>query len=166
MPKHRRVVEERALAAAAPSDVVESSRRAGGAGSQPSEGVPVGDPIIPPYNGSKVLPFARLLHEDKAVGVSPDDGEEESSSDSLLEEITASPPRFECIHGEELENDPQLTAGNMKFQAIIREFTKFSVVGTYLSSTFSFCGAFLCTDCVDTANGQPVIFEMREVEGD
>ena len=92
MPKHRQVVEERAptAAAAAPSDVAESSRRAGGAGSQPSEGVPVVEPIIPPYNGSKVLPFARLLHEDRAAGVSPE--VEEESSDSLLEEIAASPP--------------------------------------------------------------------------
>ena len=131
VPKHRQVVEERAPAAAAPSDVAESSRRAGGAGSQSSEGVPIGEPVIPPYNGSKVLPFARLLHEDKAVGVSPDDGEEESSSDSLLEEITASPPRFECNHGEDLEDDPQLTLGNMKkFQANVREFCKFSVLST------------------------------------
>jgi len=86
MPKHRRVVEERAPPATAPSNVAESSRRAGGAGSQPSKGVTVGEPIIPPYNGSKVLPFARLLHEDRAAGVSPE------SSDSLLEEIAASPP--------------------------------------------------------------------------
>ena len=121
------MVEERASAAAAPSDVAESSRRAGGAGSQPSEGVPVGEPIITPYNGSKVLPFARLLHEDRAAGVSPE------SSDSLLEEIAASPPpHFECNHGEELEDDPQLMAGNMKkFQAVIREFTKFYVVSTF-----------------------------------
>ena len=64
-------------------------RRAGGAGSQPSEGVPVGEPITPLFNGSKVLPFARLLHEDRAAGVSPE--VEEESSDSLLEEIAASP---------------------------------------------------------------------------
>ena len=89
MPKHRRVVEERAPPAAAPSDVAESSRRAGGAGSQPSEGVPVGEPITPLFNGSKVLPFARLLHEDRAAGISPE--VEEESSDSLLEEIAASP---------------------------------------------------------------------------
>ena len=48
-------------------------------------GVPVGEPITPLFNGSKVLPFARLLHEDRAAGVSPE------SSDSLLEEIAASP---------------------------------------------------------------------------
>ena len=51
VPKHRRVVEERAPAAAAPSDVAESSRRAGGVGSQSPEEIPVGEPIVPPYNG-------------------------------------------------------------------------------------------------------------------
>jgi len=56
------VVKEGASAAATPSDVVESSRRAGGAGSQPSDDIPVGEPIVPPYNGSKVLPVAQLLH--------------------------------------------------------------------------------------------------------
>ena len=100
-------------------------------GSQPSEEFPVGEPIIPHYNGSKVLPIARLLHADKAAGVSPEAEEAEESGDSLLEEITASPPRFECYHGEQLEDDPQLTAGNMKkFQAVVREFTRFSVVST------------------------------------
>ena len=83
------MVEERALAAAAPSDVAESSGRTGGMGSHPSEEVPVGELIIAPYNGSKVLPFARLLHEDRVACVSPE--VEEESSDSLLEEITASP---------------------------------------------------------------------------
>ena len=110
--KQRRVVKEGTPAAA--TDVGESSRRAGGAGAQPSEEIPVGEPIIPPYNGSKVLPVARLLHEDRTAGASPDLEEEEESSDGLLEEITASPPRFECDHGEELEDDPQLTAENMK----------------------------------------------------
>jgi hypothetical protein len=94
------VVEERAPTAAGPSDVVGSSRRAGGAGSQPSEEIPVGEPIFPPYNGSKVLPVARLLHADKTIGVSPDAEEVEESGDSLLEEIRASPPPFECYHGE------------------------------------------------------------------
>ena len=41
--------------AAAPN-MVESSRRTGGMGSHPLEEVPVGELIIPPYNGSKVLP--------------------------------------------------------------------------------------------------------------
>ena len=57
VPKQRRVVEEGAPATAAP-DMAESSRRAGGAGLQPSEEIPVGEPIIPPYNGLKVLPVA------------------------------------------------------------------------------------------------------------
>ena len=96
-PKHMRVVEERAPAAAAP-DMAESSRRAGGAGSRPSEEIPVGEPIVPPYNGSKALPFARLLHEDRIAGASLGVGEE--SSDDLLEEITASLPPFEYYHVE------------------------------------------------------------------
>ena len=122
-------MEGGAAAAAAP-DMAESSRRTGEMGSQPSEEIPVGEPIVPPYNGSKVLPIAQLLHADKAAGISPE-VEEEESSDSLLEEITASPPRFECYHGEQLEDDLQLTAGNMKkFQAVVRKFTKFSVVST------------------------------------
>ena len=100
MPKHRRVVEERASAAAVPSDAAESSRRAGGAGLQSSEEIPVGEPIVPPYNGSKVLPVARLLRAGKTAGVSPDAEEVEESSDSLLEEIRASPPPFESYHGE------------------------------------------------------------------
>ena len=49
MPKHGRVVVERTPAAAI--DVGESSRRDSGAGTQPSEEIPVGEPFIPPYNG-------------------------------------------------------------------------------------------------------------------
>ena len=56
------MVEERAPTATAPSDVAESSRRDGGAGLQSSEEILVGEPIIPPYNCSKVLPVAQLLH--------------------------------------------------------------------------------------------------------
>ena len=100
------MVEEGAPAAAAPSDMAESSRRTGRMGSQPSEEIPVGEPIIPPYNGSKVLPVARLLQAGKTSGVSPEAEDVEESGDSLLEEITASPPRFECYHGEQLEDDP------------------------------------------------------------
>ena len=113
MPKHRRVAEEGAPTTAAPFDVAESSRRIGGGGSQSPEEIPVGEPIVPPYNGSKVLRVARLLHASKTTGVSPE-AEVQESSDSLLEEIRASPPPFECYHGEQLEDDPQLTAGNMK----------------------------------------------------
>ena len=115
----------------------ESSRRAGGAGAQPSEEIPVGEPIIPPYNGSKVLLVARLLHEERIAGASSDlDGEGESSDD-LLDEITTSSPHFECNHGENLEDDPQLMLGNMKkFQANVREFTKFYVVSTFVEYFF------------------------------
>ena len=131
VPKQRRVVEDGVPAAAAPSDMAESSRRVGGTWLQSPEEIPVGEPIVPPYNGLKVLPVARLLHPDKTTGVSPDAEEVEESSDSLLEEIRASPPPFECYHGEQLEDDPQLTAENMKkLQAIVWEFTKFSVVST------------------------------------
>jgi len=137
------MVEEGTPASAAPSDMAESSRRTGGMGSQPSEEIPVGEPIIPPYNGSKVLPVTRLLHADKTAGVSPEAEEAEESGDSLLEEITASPPRFECYHGEQLEDDPQLTAGNMKkFQAVVREFTRFSVVSTIVENFFPFVEFF------------------------
>ena len=120
----------------------ESSRRVGGAGTQPSDEIPVGEPIIPPYNGSKVLPVARLLHEERAAGASPDLGEEEESSESLLAKITASPPHFECNHGEDLEDDPQLMLGNMKkFQANVHEFTKFSMVSITVEYFF-FCVCF------------------------
>ena len=112
-PKQRRVVEGRAPTAAAPG-IAGSLRRAGAEGSNPSEEIPVGEPIVPPYNGSKALPFARVLHENRIVGASPDVEEAGESSDSLLEEIRALPPPFEYYHGEQLEDDPQLTAGNMK----------------------------------------------------
>ena len=102
-PKQRPVVEEGAPATAA-LDMAESSRRAGGAGSRPSEEIPVGEPTVPPYNGSKALSFARQLHEDRTAGASP--GVVEESSDSLLEEIRASPPPFEYYHVEQLEDDP------------------------------------------------------------
>ena len=136
-------------------------------GSHPSEEIPVGDPIIPPYNGSKVLPVARLLQAGKTTGDSPDAEEVEESGDSLLEEITASPPPFECYHREQLEDDPQLTAGNMKkFQAVILEFTKFSVVSTFCRVLF-LLWVFLETDLfLVVANGQSVIFEVTEAEGD
>ena len=136
-PKQRRVVEDGVPAAAAPSGMVESSRRVGETRVHSPEEIPVGEPFVPPYNGSKVLPLARLLHADKTAGVSPEAKEEEESGNSLLEEITASPPRFECYHGEKLEDDPQLMAGNMKkFQAVVREFTRFSVVSTVVEYFF------------------------------
>ena len=62
------------------------------------------------------------------------------SSDSLVEEIRASPPPFEYYHGEQLEDDPQLTAGNMKkFQPVVREFTKFSLVSTIVEYFLFLC---------------------------
>ena len=112
-PKQRRVVEGGAPAVAVPG-IAESSRRVGGTRVQSPEEIPVGEPFVPPYNGSKVLPLARLLHADKTTGVSPDAEEVEESSDSLLEEIRTLPPPFECYHGKQLEDDPQLTAVNMK----------------------------------------------------
>ena len=120
----------------------ESSRRAGEAGTRPPEEIPVGEPIIPPYNGSRILPVARLLHEEKPIGASADlEGEGESSGD-FVEEITTSPPPFEYYHGEDLDDDPQLTLGNLKkFQASVREFTRFSVVSTVFEY-FSFCTCF------------------------
>ena len=74
--------------------------------------------VSPSYHLIMVRKFFRF-HEDRTAGASPDlEEEEEESSDGLLDEITASPPRFECNHGEDLEDDPQLTLGNMKkFQA-------------------------------------------------
>ena len=158
-------MEGSAPAAAAP-DMVESSRRGGGEGSLCPGEIPVGEPIVPPYNGLKVLPVARLLHAGKTTGVSPDAVEAEESSDSLLEEIRASPPPFEYYHGEQLEDDPQLTAGNMKkFQAIVREFTKFSLVSTIVEYFF-LVQNFLWADFVVAANGQSVISEVSEAERD
>ena len=151
-------MEGGAPATVAPN-MAEASRRV-----QPSEEVHVGEPIVPPYNGSKALPFARLLHEDWTAGASP--GVDEESSDILLEEIRASPPPFEYYHGEQLEDDSQLTAGNMKkFQAVVQEFTKFSVVSTIVEYFFLWW-IYLYIDCVVAANGQSVIFEVSEAESD
>ena len=47
-----------------------------------------------------------MLHENKTAGALPDIEEAGESSDSLLEDIRASPPPFECYHGEQLEDDP------------------------------------------------------------
>ena len=148
-------MEGGAPAAVAPN-MAEASRRV-----QPSEEVHVGEPIVPPYNGSKALPFSRLLHE---ADTSP--GVDEESSDSLLEEIMASPPPFEYCHGEQLEDDPQLMAENMrKFQAIVWELTKFSVVSTIIEYFF-LLWVYLYIDCVVAANGQSVIFQVSEAESD
>ena len=67
---------------------------------------------------------------------------------------------------EQLEDDPQLTAGNMKkFQAVVREFTKFSLVSTIVEYFF-LVQNFLWVDFVVAANGQSVISEVSEAERD
>ena len=103
MPKQRRVAEEGPADAAAASD---------GTATHPSEEIPTGEPIIPPYNGSKILLIARLLHKEKTAGTSVDLGGEGESDDDFIEEITTSPP-FQYYYGEDLEDDPQLTLGNL-----------------------------------------------------
>ena len=109
-----------------------------------SQEIPTGEPILPPPPASARLPFARLLHASKTTGDSPEAEGEKESSDSLLKKIIASPPSFECYHGEQLEDDPQLIAGNMKkFQVVVREFTKFSMVSTVVEYFFSLCRIFL-----------------------
>ena len=117
-----------------------SSEKNNEAASRHPEKILTGEPFIPSYNGSKFLPVARLLHDERTAGVTEELGEEGESSYGLLDEITAPPPHFECNHGEDLEDDPQLTLGNMKkFQANVREFTKFSVVSItteYFSSVY------------------------------
>ena len=81
------MVEGKTPAAAAPG-IKGSSRGAGAEGLDPSEEIPVGEPIVPPYNGSKALPFARVLHEVRTAGASPDVEEAGESSDSLLPSST------------------------------------------------------------------------------
>ena len=49
--------------------------------------------------------------------------------DDLINEVRASPPPCEYNYDEDLEDDRQLTLGDLKkFQANICEFSKFSVV--------------------------------------
>ena len=60
----------------------------------------------------------------------------EESDDELIKELTASPPPVVENLEEDLEDDPQLTAENIKkFQKNVREFHQFSVVSA-LASTF------------------------------
>ena len=105
-----------------------------------SQEIPTGEPILPPPPASARLPFARLLHMSGQAGTIEEASEE--LDDELREEIRVSPPPFEDYHGENLEEDPQLTQRNLnKFQENIQEFSQFSVVSD-LSSTF-----FLCSMC-------------------
>ena len=46
----------------------EMSRQGGSAAGSSSQEIPSGDPIVPPYNGSKKLPVARLLYSDEPTG--------------------------------------------------------------------------------------------------
>jgi len=85
------------------------------------------------------LPFAQLVYVDKPTGTPEEVAEEGEPDDDLVNEIRASPPPCKYNHDEDLEDDPQLTQGNLKkFQANIREFSKFSVVSDKLNSIF-FC---------------------------
>ena len=52
-----------------------------------------------------------------------------------------------------------------KFQAVVREFTKFSVVGTTVEYFFLVWN-FSWADFVVVANGQSVISEVSEAESD
>ena len=56
-------------------------------GTQPSDDIPVGEPIVPPYYGSKVLPVAQVLHEEETIGASPGLEEEEESSDTFWKKL-------------------------------------------------------------------------------
>ena len=57
-------------------------------GTQPSDDIPVGEPIVPPYNGSKVLLVAQVLHEEETIGASPGlEEEEEESSDTFWKKL-------------------------------------------------------------------------------
>ena len=58
-----------------------------------------------------------------------------------------------------------MTVNMKKFQSVVREFTKFSVVSTIVEYFFPFMGFFYRLTVV-AANGQSVIFEVTEVEGD
>ena len=91
---------------------------------------------------------------------------EGESSDDFVDEITASPPPFQSYHGEDLEDDPQLMLGNLKkFQANVREFTRFFVVSTIVEYFF-LVRNFLWADFVVAANGQSVISKVSEAERD
>ena len=112
---------------------------------------------------------ARLLHKEKPAGASVDFEGEGESSDDFVDEITASPLPFEYYHGEDLEDDPQLTLGNLKkFQANVREFTRFSVVSSgfeYFSLLYVPVNLKLIVNCY-AANVQSLVFEVTEAEGD
>ena len=116
-------------------DVQETSRRSCSVAGPSSHEIPSSEPIVPPYNGSVKLPFAQLVYVDKPIGEPEGLAKEGESDDDLVDRLRAASP-CEYNHDEDLEDDPLLTLGNLKkFQANIREFSKFSVV-SIKSSTF------------------------------
>ena len=100
-----------------------------------AEEILTGEPILPPPSSFVGLPVDRLLYMDEQVGGAAGASIEESD-DELIKELTASPPPVVANLEEDLEDDPQLTAENIKkFQKNVREFHRFSVVSA-LASTF------------------------------
>ena len=86
-------------------DVQETSRRNGGVAGPPSEEIPTGEPIVPPYNGSVKLPVARLVYVDKPTGEPKGLVEEGESDDDLVDRLRASPTPCEYNH-DESQDDP------------------------------------------------------------
>ncbi|XP_039771103.1 uncharacterized protein LOC120639141 isoform X2 [Panicum virgatum] len=73
--------------------------------------------------GERDTPSAEEILTGGAAGASI-----EESDDELIKELTASPPPVIENLEEDLEDDPQLTAENIKkFQKNVREFHRFSV---------------------------------------
>ena len=74
---------------------------------------------------------------DELAGVEEKLVDEEGSEDDLINEIRASPPPCKFNHDDSHEDDPQLILGNLKkFQANIRECSRFAVVSTKSSIIF------------------------------
>ena len=149
-------------------DVRETLRKSDGIAPQSSQEIPSGDPIILPYNGSKRLPVARLLYEEKPTGAPEVVAGDGGSDDNLVDEIMAYPPPCQYNHDEDLEEAPQLTLGNLKkFQADMRECSRFAVVSTESSTSLLLyvVNLKLIANCC-AANGQSLISEVTEVKGD
>jgi len=94
---------------------------------------------------------------------------EGESSDDFVDEITASPPPFQYYHGEDLEDDPQLMLGNLKkFQANVREFTRFFVVSAIVEYFVPSVNVYILKLIVNcyAANGQSLISDVTEAKGD
>ena len=125
--KTQHLDESRSPTEATPENATASTGRPGleGAGDEMgtvgkgSEEIPSSGPILPPPPASAHLPIARLLfYMDDPAGTSEEAAMEDDSDDELVTDIRASPPSCEYNHGEDLEDDPQLTMANLrKFQA-------------------------------------------------